>query len=165
MKEWVAHVQELNGYIEDFPAHNGNPTQPLDKDELLDILEFGVPASWHREFTVQGFDPVNQGLCKFVEFCTCLGSCEPSEDKLKVENTGKTRGRKHKAEVLTMPSATTTTTAEVKFYSKMHRPNRTHNTKNCFKLKLCAKRAKADANCGGADKISYKELNAFVNAK
>ena len=58
--------------------HNANPTQSLDKDELLDILEFGVPSSWRREFTVQGFDPVDQGLRKFVEFCTRLESCEPN---------------------------------------------------------------------------------------
>eukprot|EP00957_Ditylum_brightwellii_P162343 12361228-Ditylum_brightwellii.AAC.1 len=61
MKEWVAQVQELNGYLKDFPAHNRNPTQPLDVDELLDILKFGVPASWRRDFTVQGFDPMDQG--------------------------------------------------------------------------------------------------------
>eukprot|EP00957_Ditylum_brightwellii_P094852 7223425-Ditylum_brightwellii.AAC.1 len=40
VKEWVARVLELNGYLKDFPAHNGNPTQPLDMDELLDILEY-----------------------------------------------------------------------------------------------------------------------------
>eukprot|EP00957_Ditylum_brightwellii_P145361 11070012-Ditylum_brightwellii.AAC.1 len=97
VKEWVAQVQELNGYLKDFPAHNANPTQPLEKDELLDILEFKVPVSWCREFTVQGFDPVDQGLRKFVELCTRLQSCEPSEDKPKVEKTGKTRGRKCKA--------------------------------------------------------------------
>eukprot|EP00957_Ditylum_brightwellii_P177375 13511203-Ditylum_brightwellii.AAC.1 len=62
VKEWVAQVQELNGYLKDFPDHNGNATQPLDADDLLDILEFGVPSSWCREFTVQGFDPVDQGL-------------------------------------------------------------------------------------------------------
>eukprot|EP00957_Ditylum_brightwellii_P138558 10561340-Ditylum_brightwellii.AAC.1 len=47
----------------------------------------------------------------------------------------------------------------------MHRPNRTHNTKDCFELKRCAKRAKADANPGGADKVFYKDLNAFINTK
>eukprot|EP00957_Ditylum_brightwellii_P072561 5514113-Ditylum_brightwellii.AAC.1 len=62
MKEWVACVRELNGYLKDFPAHNKNTTQPLDADELLDILEFGVPSSWRREFTVQGFNPADQGL-------------------------------------------------------------------------------------------------------
>eukprot|EP00957_Ditylum_brightwellii_P092987 7079789-Ditylum_brightwellii.AAC.1 len=62
VKEWVAQVQELNGYLKDFPQHNKNPKQPLDADELLDILEFGVLSSLCREFTVQGFDPVDQGL-------------------------------------------------------------------------------------------------------
>eukprot|EP00957_Ditylum_brightwellii_P029498 2229371-Ditylum_brightwellii.AAC.1 len=62
VREWVARVQELNGYLKDFSNHNGNPTQPLDTDELLDILEFGVLSSWCREFTVQGIDPVDQGL-------------------------------------------------------------------------------------------------------
>eukprot|EP00957_Ditylum_brightwellii_P057510 4360562-Ditylum_brightwellii.AAC.1 len=60
MKEWVARVQELNWYLKYFPAHNANPTQPLDKEELLDILKYGVPAGWRREFTVQGFDPLDQ---------------------------------------------------------------------------------------------------------
>eukprot|EP00957_Ditylum_brightwellii_P048062 3649572-Ditylum_brightwellii.AAC.1 len=47
----------------------------------------------------------------------------------------------------------------------MHRPSRTHNTKDCFELKQRAKRAKADMTCGGADKVTYKDLNTFVNAK
>ena len=89
VKEWVARVRELNGYLKDFSAHNGNPTQPLDADELLNILEVGVPLSWRREFTVQGFNPADQGLRKFVEFCTCLESCEPSEVKPKGEKPSK----------------------------------------------------------------------------
>eukprot|EP00957_Ditylum_brightwellii_P129610 9887225-Ditylum_brightwellii.AAC.1 len=47
----------------------------------------------------------------------------------------------------------------------MHGPNRTHNTKDCFELKRREKRAKADTTRGGADKVSYKDLNVFVNAK
>eukprot|EP00957_Ditylum_brightwellii_P178839 13622034-Ditylum_brightwellii.AAC.1 len=59
----------------------------------------------------------------------------------------------------------TTTTPGVKFYCKMLGPNRTHNTKDCFELKQHAKRANADTSCDGADKITYKALNSFVNAK
>eukprot|EP00957_Ditylum_brightwellii_P021513 1622206-Ditylum_brightwellii.AAC.1 len=70
VKEWMARVLELNGYLKDFPVTNGNPTQPLNADELLDILEYRVPACWRRKFIVQGFDPVDQGLQKCVEFCT-----------------------------------------------------------------------------------------------
>eukprot|EP00957_Ditylum_brightwellii_P001182 92981-Ditylum_brightwellii.AAC.1 len=42
VKEWVARVKESNGYLKDFPNHNGNLTQPLDPDKLMDILDFGV---------------------------------------------------------------------------------------------------------------------------
>eukprot|EP00957_Ditylum_brightwellii_P130622 9964653-Ditylum_brightwellii.AAC.1 len=45
VKEWVARVLELNNYLKDFPVHNRNPTQPLNTDELLEILEYRVPAS------------------------------------------------------------------------------------------------------------------------
>eukprot|EP00957_Ditylum_brightwellii_P116121 8857933-Ditylum_brightwellii.AAC.1 len=47
----------------------------------------------------------------------------------------------------------------------MHGPNRTHNTKDSFELKQRTKRAKADTNRGGADKVTYKDLNTFVNTK
>eukprot|EP00957_Ditylum_brightwellii_P157094 11956246-Ditylum_brightwellii.AAC.1 len=46
VKAWVACVKELNGYLKDFLDHNRTATQPLDPDELMDILEYGVPASW-----------------------------------------------------------------------------------------------------------------------
>eukprot|EP00957_Ditylum_brightwellii_P165761 12620686-Ditylum_brightwellii.AAC.1 len=66
----------------------------------MDILEFGVPVSWHREFTVQGFDPVDQGLHKFVELCTRLELCVPSgpEPKDEPSLTSKITG-KRKAKV------------------------------------------------------------------
>eukprot|EP00957_Ditylum_brightwellii_P083538 6349925-Ditylum_brightwellii.AAC.1 len=47
----------------------------------------------------------------------------------------------------------------------MHGPNMFHSTEDFFELKQRAKRAKADTNCGGADKVTYKDLNAFVNAE
>eukprot|EP00957_Ditylum_brightwellii_P003754 285309-Ditylum_brightwellii.AAC.1 len=47
----------------------------------------------------------------------------------------------------------------------MHGRNRTHNTGDCFELKQRAKCAKANTGCVKADKETYKDLNAFVNAK
>eukprot|EP00957_Ditylum_brightwellii_P181184 13801150-Ditylum_brightwellii.AAC.1 len=115
------------------------------------------------EFTVQGFDPMDQGLCKFVEFCTCLESCEPSEVEPKDEKPLKLKtAGKRKAKVLTTPTASP---AGPKFYCKMHRPNRTHNTKDCFELNQCAKRAKVNLSRVKIDKAAYKDLNTFVSAK
>eukprot|EP00957_Ditylum_brightwellii_P011128 843280-Ditylum_brightwellii.AAC.2 len=130
--------------------------QPLDPDELMDILEFGVLVSWRREFTMQGFDPVDQGIQKFAEFCTWLELCVPSgpEPKDKPSLTSKITG-KHKAEV----STTSKTSSDAKFYCELHGRNKTHNTKDCFEMKRRAKRAKANLEKG---KIAYKD---FVNAK
>eukprot|EP00957_Ditylum_brightwellii_P185941 14155826-Ditylum_brightwellii.AAC.2 len=142
VKEWVAQVQELKGYLKEFPDHNRNPTQPLNEDELLDILEFGVPSSWRREFTAQGFNPVDQGLRKSVEFCARLESCEPSKVEPKGEKLTKSKSTgKCKAKISTTPTAPT---ADLKFYCEMHGLNWTHNTKDCFKLIQSAKRAKAN---------------------
>eukprot|EP00957_Ditylum_brightwellii_P154936 11792557-Ditylum_brightwellii.AAC.1 len=110
----------------------------------MNILEFGVPASWHREFTVQGFDPVDQGLGKFVEFCTRLELCVPSEVEPKGEKPSKLKSTgKRKAKVLTTPAASS---ANLKFYCEMHGHNLTPNTKDCFELNQRAKRAKANPN-------------------
>eukprot|EP00957_Ditylum_brightwellii_P073408 5578655-Ditylum_brightwellii.AAC.1 len=70
---------------------------------------------------------------------------------------------KCKAEVFTM--STTSLAGKKKFYCEMHGCNRTHNTEDCFELKRCAKRTNASTNHDDADKMSYKDLNAFVNTK
>eukprot|EP00957_Ditylum_brightwellii_P194629 14825796-Ditylum_brightwellii.AAC.1 len=74
----------------------------------MDILELGVPASWRREFTVQGFDPVDQGIQKFVEFCARLELCVPSgpEPKAELSQTSKTAG-KRKSKVSTTSTSST----------------------------------------------------------
>eukprot|EP00957_Ditylum_brightwellii_P210978 15365622-Ditylum_brightwellii.AAC.1 len=157
------HAEE-HTYLKDFHVHNGNVIQPLSADELLDILEYGVPAKWRREFTVQGFDPVDQGLQKFVKFCTCLELCEPSKGKPKGEKPSKPKtARKHKAKVSTTP--TITPAGKRKFYCEMHWHNRTCDTEDCFELKWRAKCTKPNMNCAKVDKVSYKDLNAVVNAK
>ena len=112
---------------------------------------------------MQGFDPVDQGLQKFVDFCTRLESCEPSKGKAKGEKSSKSKTTgKRKAKVSTTP---TPSAGKKKFYCEMHGWNNTHGTDNCFELNQRKKRTKSDTSWGGKDKVSYKDLNAFVNAK
>eukprot|EP00957_Ditylum_brightwellii_P143475 10930351-Ditylum_brightwellii.AAC.1 len=47
----------------------------------------------------------------------------------------------------------------------MHGCNRTHDTEDCFELKQRAKHAKPNTSQNEVDKVTYKDLNAFVNAK
>eukprot|EP00957_Ditylum_brightwellii_P066204 5023818-Ditylum_brightwellii.AAC.1 len=71
---------QLNSYLKDFPAHNGNPTQPLNADELLDILEFRVPA-------------------RLVQVCGVSKGQSKGENPSKLKTAGK-----RKAEVSTTPT-------------------------------------------------------------
>eukprot|EP00957_Ditylum_brightwellii_P080447 6118919-Ditylum_brightwellii.AAC.1 len=115
--------------------------------------------SWRSEFTVQGFDPVDQDLRKFVEFCTRLELCEPSKAEPKGEKPSTLKTvRKRKTKVLTMPAAFS---ANLKFYCEMHGHNRTHSTKDCFELSQCTKCTKSNPNQFKKGKIAYKDLNAF----
>eukprot|EP00957_Ditylum_brightwellii_P078614 5976838-Ditylum_brightwellii.AAC.1 len=52
-----------------------------------------------------------------------------------------------------------------KFYCKMHRRNKTHNMDDCFELNRRKKRVKSESSRNEKDKVTYKDLNAFVNAK
>eukprot|EP00957_Ditylum_brightwellii_P207034 15351174-Ditylum_brightwellii.AAC.1 len=60
---------------------------------------------------------------------------------------------------------TTTPVGKKKFYCEMHGHNKTHDMEDCFELKQRAKHAKPNTNHAEADKVSYKDLNAFVNTK
>eukprot|EP00957_Ditylum_brightwellii_P171114 13026018-Ditylum_brightwellii.AAC.1 len=47
----------------------------------------------------------------------------------------------------------------------MHGQNNTHDTDNCFEINRHKKCTKSETSRSGKDKVSYKDLNAFVSAK
>lgn len=51
----------------------------LPDDELLDLLEFGMPSTWQRSMTIQNFDPVDRSISEFVSFCELLEDTEPED--------------------------------------------------------------------------------------
>ena len=62
----MAQVLELNEYLKEFLTDNGVRETSLNEAELMKILEYGVPPSYCREFRVQSFYPLTQGLKKFL---------------------------------------------------------------------------------------------------
>jgi hypothetical protein len=74
MQEYMSRVEELNNDLQYFPAFvNGSK---LMEDELLDIYEFGVPATWQKRFLLHGFDPLEHTKQEFLEFCERLEATE-----------------------------------------------------------------------------------------
>jgi hypothetical protein len=82
-REFSARVNELNGYLKHFPPFDQD--QELTEEELLDLLEFGVPNAWQKNMVLQWFDPVIHTPSELVAFCECQefteGNLNNSEDK------------------------------------------------------------------------------------
>jgi hypothetical protein len=79
-REFVARVNEINEFIREFPTVNGEAATPLPEDEILDLLEFGVPNSWQKQFLMHQFDPQAHTVMEFVEFCERIEATEDPTD-------------------------------------------------------------------------------------
>ena len=81
-KDYIARVCEIHSYLPLFPTNSGREAEKLPTDELLDLLEFGVPLKWQRDIHLHGFEP-QEGLVKdFAAFCERLeSSLEDTESK------------------------------------------------------------------------------------
>jgi hypothetical protein len=76
---------ELDKYLVKFP--NGfNNQQKLPEDEIMDIAEFVIPATWQRTMVLQGFDPVENTPAAFVEFCEQIKFAE-GQNETKEKNS------------------------------------------------------------------------------
>ena len=75
-KEFVARIQEMNEYLVLFPTINGVIPTPLSHRNLMDVLEYSLPERWRQEMTRQNFQPTEETLKSFVEYCTRLESYE-----------------------------------------------------------------------------------------
>ena len=90
----------------------GEVPKALQDDELLDLLEFGVPTSWQREMVHQDFDPLRNSLNNFIAFCEHMEAVEqadgrPSQSLSQNSNhDNKPQKRKHKRSTTTTDSST-----------------------------------------------------------
>ena len=82
-REFVARVNEINEFLKEFPTPNGVVATALPEDEILDVLEFGVPNSWQKRFLMHQFDPQAHSVMEFVEFCERI---EATEDPPEARN-------------------------------------------------------------------------------
>ena len=57
IKEFVACLNKLNNYLTYFPKEDDEDDniEALPEDELMEILEFGVPNSWQNKMVEQDF--------------------------------------------------------------------------------------------------------------
>ena len=102
VREFAARLNEINEYLSDFPPSNEN--NKLLMDELMDIAEFSVPATWQKTMIMHGFDPANHTIQEFIEFCERIEFSEGNERQAQLKETksqtdqnGSTTGGKRRA--------------------------------------------------------------------
>lgn len=89
-REFAARISELNQYLKQFPPFEDN--QEIDDEEIIDIIEFGIPSSWQKNMVLQGFDPMESTLADLVAFCERHEFTESNLDKNDNDNT-KNKGK------------------------------------------------------------------------
>ena len=93
-REHVACFEEQNNYLAEYPGGNQNSCFAL--DEVMDILEFGLPATWQKLFRLHDFNPVTHTMDEFVEFCERLEYAEVEPANANMKGRGQNDSKSHK---------------------------------------------------------------------
>ena len=70
----------MNNFLRKFPLPNGKVAMVLSKDEILDLLKFGVPNSWQKQFLMHQFDLQAHKVVEFIKFCERIEATEDATD-------------------------------------------------------------------------------------
>ena len=142
--------------------------QRLAMDEVAEIIFYGIPNSWKKQMTLQGFDPIERGLHSFIEFCERLEESEDFDAVAKKPEATKKGGSKKKG------GNSKNSTSEG-YYCMRCGKDKKHNTDECRVLKAMVRDGGAKPNgngkhgnkswnrkAGDAKKKQSEELAALV---
>jgi hypothetical protein len=141
IREFVTRLVEVNEYLNEFPPSEAN--QKLPTDELMDIAEFAVPATWQRTMVLHDFDPTNHTPTEFVEFCERLEFAEgndPSATSALKERNSRTDSKNgFKGGLLRAKTSARGSTKRTGKYCHYHQTD-SHDTNECKVMLDQAKR-------------------------
>ena len=71
---YIVQVWKMNSYLTALPIDPGREPTKLPTNDLLDLLEFGVPLIWQRAMHLHRFNFQEGTIKYFATFCKCLES-------------------------------------------------------------------------------------------
>jgi cell pole-organizing protein PopZ len=166
-REYSARIVEMNNYLPKFPplTEGGPAPTKLPDDEIIDLLEFGVPGSWQKSMVVQDFDPMAHTVREVVAFCERMERVETEEGKApgnqqpKEAKDGKNKQSKKRGKKRSSAEAQEGTDK----YCMLH-GNGNHTSEECRTLQGQAKRMKATYEAQHpSKKKAYKEKQEIHN--
>ena len=72
-----AKILQINGYLPFFP--DASATDRFSERELLEILEFALPAHWRTKFDLDGYVPTNHDRARLLRECEAMERNEPGK--------------------------------------------------------------------------------------
>ena len=85
VRTYCNRVVQMRNQLDFYPGGNANG-DTLPEDELLDILEHGIPVTWQKEMARQGFVPIDKSVTEFIEFCKRLEFTELNYHEVRTDN-------------------------------------------------------------------------------
>ena len=129
IRSYATGVAKMNNALPFFPG--AKDTDKFTATELVELLEWSVPAKWRVQFDKEHYIPTHYDRATFIERCETLERTDPddSSKNIKDKNSGlKSKKAKH------TPAQSSSDGAKQK-YCTHHGKNTTHNTGQCFALK------------------------------
>ena len=156
VQEFVCRVGELNEFLLEFPtATPGAIPTKLPEDEIMDILEFSVPASWQRQMEIMDFNPINETPQAFINFCQRLELHESASNGNGEKKKSSKQGKKGSGSNKRKQS----TSFEEGLDCILHGKNCGHVTDDCWTLKRQAERLKKE---GKKPSKADKDMNVLM---
>ena len=153
IKNYVERVVELNELLTEFPDPSATlAAAKLPDDELLDLLEFGVPRDWQDQMLLHGFDPVDSTPEQFVHFCERIEATEVNPKK----ETKSANGKDPNGQRSNWKRARSNEDKPNSYNCMMHGWNATHNTEQCNTMKQTVAKQKA---ADGEKTVHWKGKN------
>ena len=75
----------------------------MSEDDVKGILDFGLPATWRSQMTLQGFKILESALPEFLEFCKHMESAGEQKQLavlFELNKKDKDEGRRHKKQCM-----------------------------------------------------------------
>ena len=131
-----AKVLKMNRSLVLFPE--GSEGSKFSNHEILEILEFALPASWRAKFDLDSYIPTKHDRNRLLAECEAIERNEKVEHSVVKPKNGKQKEKSEKSNTQRTPRS-----LKLKFCSE-HGPNTTHSSDKCWILHPNLKPSKFD---------------------
>ena len=162
IRVYVNRVLEMNDQLVSYPGTFDNTDgTKLPEDEILNLLEFGIPNTWQKAMLLQDFDPQVHTVNDFVQFCERLETMESEEKPPREKHTNNNNGKRKRSSSNSTRNNNSNSRGQKKSLDCMlHGKDCGHSSDQCFVLKKQADKLKSSTRV--SKEHNYGDLHTII---